>query len=54
VAWERGYVVLSHVVTQVYSQIRFTCQECATPPPEEVRQGQKVINEMITCLYKPS
>jgi len=22
--------------------------------PEEVRQGQKVINEMITCLYKPN
>ena len=21
---------------------------------EEVRQGQKVINEMITCLYKPN
>jgi len=21
---------------------------------EEVRQGQKVINDMITCLYKPN
>jgi len=21
---------------------------------EEIRQGQKVINEMITCLYKPN
>jgi len=22
--------------------------------PEDVQQGQKVINDMITCLYKPN
>jgi len=24
------------------------------PSSEKFRQGQKVINEMITCLYKPN
>ena len=29
------------------------CADSADPD-QEVRQGQKVINEMITCLYKPN
>ena len=42
-----------------YGEIVYVLPIHATPTfttygAEEVRQGQKVINEMITCLYKPN
>jgi len=34
--------------------LRDSCTAISQLRSEEVRQGQKVINEMITCLYKPN
>ena len=51
--------VQSTVQSTVHSTVHSTVQSTVQSPgfaltPEEVWQGQKVINGMITCLYKPN
>ena len=51
----RDFNVLSYIACPRYPYIRvYRLYDIYCLRAEEVRQGQKVINYMVTCLYNPN